>query len=52
MRLKSEVPLIDDLDELARENGIPVEIISTNTSEGVQFLNGFGGIGAFLRYKR
>lgn len=43
--------LIDDLEELARQNQIPVEIISTNTSEGAQFLNGFLGIGAFLRYK-
>lgn len=51
MRLETEKPLIDDLEELARENDIPVEIISTNTAEGMQFMTGFGGIGAFLRYK-
>ena len=51
MRLESEKPLIDDLEELARENNIEVEIISTNTTEGMQFLTGFGGIGAILRYK-
>lgn len=51
MKLESEKQLIEDLEELARENGIEVEIISTNTTEGAQFLTGFGGIGAFLRYK-
>jgi len=51
MKLESEKLLLDDLEELARENGIEVEIISVNTTEGAQFLTGFGGIGAFLRYK-
>lgn len=51
MRLENEKPLIDDLEELARENNIEVEIISTNTTEGIQFLTGFGGIGALLRYR-
>ncbi len=50
-RLQSKELLIDDLNELARQGEIPVEIISTNTVEGNQFLSGFGGIGAFLRYK-
>ncbi len=43
--------LLDDLANLAKEMGIPIEIISTNTVEGAQFLNGFGGVGAFLRYR-
>jgi peptide chain release factor subunit 1 len=51
MRLSEDMPLIDELTELAHENNIKVEIISTNTVEGAQFLNGFAGIGAFLRYK-
>jgi peptide chain release factor subunit 1 len=51
MRMQSKELLLDDLNELARQNEIPVEIISTNTVEGNQFLTGFGGIGAFLRYK-
>lgn len=51
MKLQSHELLIDELAELARESGIAVEIISTNTVEGNQFLTGFGGIGAFLRYK-
>ncbi len=51
MRLEIEKPLLDDLEELARENDIEVEIISTDTTEGMQFFTGFGGIGALLRYK-
>jgi len=51
MKLKSEAPLIEDLADLARAQNIEVEIISTNTAEGAQFLTGFAGVGAFLRYK-
>ncbi len=51
MRLKGEESLVDELADLAKGNNIPVEIVSTNTTEGAQFLAGFGGIGAFLRYK-
>lgn len=52
MKLKEEEPLLDELADLAKANDIPVEIVSTNTTEGAQFNTGFGGIGAFLRYKR
>ncbi|VVC02599.1 Peptide chain release factor subunit 1 [Candidatus Bilamarchaeum dharawalense] len=51
MKLQSKELLIDDLDELAKQMEIPVEIVSTNTVEGAQFLTGFGGVGAFLRYR-
>lgn len=51
MKLQKKELLLDDLSELARAAEIPLEIISTNTVEGNQFLTGFGGIGAFLRYK-
>lgn len=51
MKVISEKPLIDDLMDIASEIGIDVEVISTETSEGAQFLNSFYGIGAFLRYK-
>ncbi|NYZ77491.1 helix-turn-helix domain-containing protein, partial [Candidatus Micrarchaeota archaeon] len=51
MRRESSKSLLDDLEELATQHEIPIEIISTNTTEGAQFLTGFGGIGAFLRYK-
>ncbi len=51
MIIDDEEPLIEQLTDLARERGIKVEIISSNTAEGAQFLQGFTGIGAFLRYK-
>ncbi|NYZ74566.1 helix-turn-helix domain-containing protein [Candidatus Micrarchaeota archaeon] len=51
MKLQGKELLLDELSELARGAEIPVEILSTNTVEGAQFLTGFGGIGAFLRYK-
>jgi len=51
MKLEKEEPLIDELTELAHENNIKVEIISDSTTEGAQFLTGFAGVGAFLRYK-
>ncbi len=52
MKLQEEVGLVDELADLAKESEIEVEIISTASTEGAQFLTGFGGIGAFLRYKR
>ncbi len=50
-RLQNQELLVDELAELAKENGIAVEILSTETVEGAQFLKGFGGIGAFLKYR-
>jgi peptide chain release factor subunit 1 len=43
-------PLAEYIIELCRSAGIKVEVISINTSEGQQFLNGFSGIGAILKY--
>ncbi|MEN6329679.1 MAG: peptide chain release factor aRF-1 [Methanobacteriaceae archaeon] len=43
--------LIDDFVEMAEEVGSEVEIISTETEEGMQLFRAFGGIGAILRYK-
>ncbi|HEY0196812.1 MAG TPA: peptide chain release factor aRF-1 [Methanobacterium sp.] len=43
--------LIDDFVEMAEEVGSEVEIISTETEEGMQLLKAFGGIGAILRYR-
>jgi len=45
-------PLVDELIDRANKHNIKVEVISTHTAEGAQFLTGFGGIGVFLRYKR
>ncbi len=43
--------LVDDLAELAEQSGAKVEMISSDTPEGAQFLNAFRGIGAILRFK-
>jgi len=45
-----EVDYIDWLVEKAHSTGAETKIISTDTAEGEQFLQGFGGIGAMLRY--
>jgi len=50
-KLQSQELLLDELADLAKSNEIPVEILSTDTEEGPQFLSGFGGIGAFLKYR-
>jgi peptide chain release factor subunit 1 len=51
LTILSEHDLQDDLIELADSSGTKVEIISTDTSEGAQFMQSFYGIGAMLRYK-
>jgi len=51
MKPFEEKDVADELIELAEKNNIKVEMVSTETSEGSQFLNSFMGIGAFLRYK-
>ncbi len=43
--------LADDLIDMAEEVGSEIEIISTETEEGVQLLKAFGGIAAILRYR-
>jgi peptide subunit release factor 1 (eRF1)/transcriptional regulator with XRE-family HTH domain len=43
-------PIAEYLIDLCRSKDIKVEIISATSSPGEQFLNGFGGIGAILRY--
>ncbi|MBU0532664.1 peptide chain release factor aRF-1 [Candidatus Micrarchaeota archaeon] len=51
MKLQKEEALLDELADLARESSIEVEIVSTGSTEGAQFLTGFAGVGAILRYK-
>jgi stalled ribosome rescue protein Dom34/transcriptional regulator with XRE-family HTH domain len=51
MRVIEEKQLADELIELAESKNVKVEMISTETTEGSQFLQGFRGVGAFLRYK-
>jgi len=51
VKVMEEIPLVDDLIDLAEKQGIEVVVISSETAEGAQFLGSFYGIGAFLRYK-
>ncbi|MCD6434404.1 MAG: peptide chain release factor aRF-1 [Candidatus Diapherotrites archaeon] len=46
-----DVDFIDWMKEKAEQMGSAVKLISTETAEGKQFLEGFGGIGAILRFK-
>lgn len=43
--------VIHELVELARQSGAKVELISTESEEGAQLKNAFGGMGAILRYE-
>ena len=51
MQIEEEKDLIEELAKLAEETGAKLELISTDTIEGKQFLQAFGGIGALLRFK-
>lgn len=51
MRITDSKDIIDDFVEMAEEVGSEVEIVSTETEEGMQLLRAFGGIGAILRYR-
>ncbi len=51
MQPVEEEDVIEELAKLAETSGAKVEVISTDTPEGKQFYEGFGGIGALLRYK-
>ena len=51
MKHSTSQDVIDDLVKIAEEVGSKVEIISTETEEGIQLLRAFGGIGAILRYR-
>ncbi|PIO06464.1 peptide chain release factor 1 [Candidatus Micrarchaeota archaeon CG08_land_8_20_14_0_20_59_11] len=50
-RVKSEIDIGNELIGIAEEQGVPVEMVSTDTAEGAQFFGTFKGVGAFLRYK-
>ncbi|MFA5125497.1 MAG: peptide chain release factor aRF-1 [archaeon] len=46
-----EISYLDYMIDKAKEVGAQVRVISTETNEGKQFYEGFGGIAALLRYK-
>jgi peptide chain release factor subunit 1 len=45
-----ESDLFDEIFDKAEEKGMNIEVIPAETSEGAQFLKGFRGIGALLKY--
>ncbi|NYB51204.1 MAG: peptide chain release factor 1 [Methanobacteriaceae archaeon] len=51
MKASSSKDIIEEFVDMAEEVGSEVEIISTETEEGMQLLRAFGGIGAILRYR-
>jgi len=46
-----EISYLDYMIEKAKAVGAVIRVISTETNEGKQFLEGFGGLAALLRYK-
>ncbi|SCU84313.1 LAMI_0C07030g1_1 [Lachancea mirantina] len=51
MELVEEQPLVEWLAENYKNYGARLEFVTDKSSEGAQFVTGFGGIGALLRYK-
>lgn len=51
MDVISQMPLLEWLAERYRDFGATLEFVSDRSSEGNQFVKGFGGVGAVLRYK-
>lgn len=50
MKEEKSVDLVDTFVDMAEEVGSNVELISTETEEGMQLYRAFGGIAAILRY--
>jgi peptide chain release factor subunit 1 len=51
MEVVEQLPLLEWLAEKYRDFGAALEFVSDRSSEGNQFVKGFGGIGSILRYK-
>lgn len=51
MEVAEQQPLLEWLAEKYKDFGATLEFVSDRSSEGNQFVKGFGGIGALLRYK-
>lgn len=51
MELSDQMPFLEWLAEHYKDFGATLEFVSDRSSEGNQFVKGFGGIGAILRYK-
>ncbi|ANB14660.1 translation termination factor eRF1 [Sugiyamaella lignohabitans] len=51
LEVVEEKPLLEWLAENYQSFGATLEFVTDRSSEGAQFVRGFGGIGAILRYK-
>ncbi|QPG76598.1 Polypeptide release factor (eRF1) in translation termination [Brettanomyces nanus] len=51
MEIISDMPFLEWLAEHYKDFGATLEFVTDRSSEGAQFVKGFGGIGAMLRYK-
>lgn len=51
MDVVSQMPFLEWLAEKYNDFGATLEFVSDRSSEGNQFVKGFGGVGAILRYK-
>ena len=51
MEVVDQMPFLEWLAEKHRDFGATLEFVSDRSSEGNQFVKGFGGIGSILRYK-
>ncbi|KAK5166218.1 translation termination factor eRF1 [Saxophila tyrrhenica] len=51
MEVVDQQPFLEWLAEKYRDFGATLEFVSDRSSEGNQFVRGFGGIGAIMRYK-
>lgn len=51
MKIEETKDIIDEFAELSSQTGAQLEVISTETEEGVMLKEGFGGVAAILRYK-
>jgi len=51
LSIVEKIDLVENLGTIAERVGTNIEVISSSTEEGGQFWQGFGGIGAILRYK-
>lgn len=51
MEIVEQIPFLEWLAEKYKDFGASLEFVSDRSGEGNQFVKGFGGIGAMLRYK-
>ncbi|KAJ1757128.1 translation termination factor eRF1 [Coemansia sp. RSA 2523] len=51
LELVSKDPMLEWLAEVYKQRGANLEFITDNSSEGSQFVKGFGGIGGMLRWQ-